>query len=159
MVRKGNNNWLLKYYTIHLTLLGKSTCRQLKRKLTLNKVWTDDFVGEVSIYLITRSFYVQCNFSASFQYIKLRNIFPKASVTTFIKSYISNDCKSMVCVQYEIRAALIYVKGKIVQYIICCIARDVLQKMVGLLKKYGNMQIWAQIERTVQQLKTKDKNL
>ena len=65
----------------------------------------------------------------------------------------------MVCAQYDIRGALMYVKGKIVHYIIYCIARDVLQKMVGLLKKYGNMQIWAQIERTVQQLKSKDKNL
>ena len=111
----------------------------MKRKLTSNKVWTDDFVGEVSIYLMTRPFYVQCNFSASFQYIKLCNFFPKASakigVTTFIKSYSSNDCKSMVCAQYDIRGALMYVKGKIVHYIICCIARDVLQKMVGLLKK------------------------
>ena len=111
----------------------------MKRKLTSKKLWTDDFVGEVSIYLLTRPFYVQCNFSASFQYIKLRNFFPKASakigVTTFIKSYSSNDCKSMVCVQYDIRAVLIYVKGKIVHYIICCIARDALQKMVGLLKK------------------------
>ena len=53
----------------------------------------------------------------------------------FIKSYSSNDCKSMVCVQYDIRTALIYVKGKILHYIICCIARDALQKMVGLLKK------------------------
>jgi hypothetical protein len=88
---------------------------------------------------MTRPFYVQCNFSASFQYIKLRKFFPKASakieVTTFIKSYSSNDCKSMVCVQYDIRAVLIYVKGNIVHYIICCIARDVLQKMVGLLNK------------------------
>ena len=111
----------------------------MKRKLTSNKVWTDDFVGEVSIYLMTRPFYVQCNFSASFQYIKLRNFFPKASakigVTTFIKSYSSNDCKSMVCVQYDIPAVLIYVKGKIVHYRFCCIARDALQKMVGLLKK------------------------
>ena len=78
-------------------------------------------------------------FCASFQYIKLCNFFPKASakigVTMFIKSYSSNDCKSMVCVQCDIRGALIYVKGKIVHYIICCIARDVLQKMVGLLKK------------------------
>ena len=42
----------------------------------------------------------------------------------------------MVCVQYDIRGvAMIDVKGKIVHYIICCIARDVLQKMVGLLKK------------------------
>ena len=99
----------------------------------------DDFVREVSIYLMTRPFYVQCNFSASFQYTKLINFFPKASakigVTTFINSYSSNDCKSMVCVQYDVRAALIYVKGKIVHYIICCIARDVLQKMGGLLKK------------------------
>ena len=99
----------------------------------------DDFVGEVSIYLMTRPFYVQCNFSVIFQYIKLRNFFPKASakigVTAFIKSYSSNDCKSMVCVQYDICGALIYVKGKIVHYIICCIARDALQKMVGLLKK------------------------
>ena len=130
---------MLKYYTIHLILLGKSTCRYLKRKLTSNKVWTDDIVGEVSIYLMTRLFYVQCNFSASFQYIKLRNFFPKASakigVTTFIKSYSSNDCKSMVCVQYDIPAVLIYVKGKIVHYRFCCIARDALQKMVGLLKK------------------------
>ena len=88
---------------------------------------------------MTRPFYVQCNFSASFQYIKLRNFFPKASakigVTTFIKSYSSNDCKSMVCVQYDIRVAFIYVKGEIVHYIIYFIARDVLQKMVGLLKK------------------------
>ena len=53
----------------------------------------------------------------------------------FVKSYSSNDCKSMVCVQYDIRGALMYVKVKIVQYIGCCIARDVLQKMVGLLKK------------------------
>ena len=99
----------------------------------------NDFVREVSIYLMTRPFYVQCNFSASFQYIKLCNFFPKASVkigvTMFIKSYSSNDCKSMVCVQYDIRGALIYAKGKNVHYIICCIARDVLQKMVGLLKK------------------------
>ena len=76
----------------------------------------DDIIGEVCIYLMTRPFYVQCNFSASFQYIKLRNFFPKASakigVTTFIKSYSSNDCKSMVCVQYDIRGALIYVKEK-----------------------------------------------
>ena len=111
----------------------------MKIKLTSNKVWTDDIVREVTIYLMTRPFYVQCNSSASFQFIKLRNLFPKAStkigVTTFIKSYSSDDCKSMVCVQYDIRAALIYVKGKIVHYIICCIARDVLQKMVGLLKK------------------------
>ena len=88
---------------------------------------------------MTRPFYVQCNFSASFQYIKLRNFFPKASakigVTTFIKSDSSNDCKSMVCVQYDIPAVLIYVKGKIVYYRFCCIARDALQKMVGLLKK------------------------
>ena len=41
----------------------------------------------------------------------------------------------MVCVQYDIRGALIYVKGKIVHDIIGCIARDVLQEMVGLLKK------------------------
>ena len=104
-----------------------------------SKLRTDDFVREVSIYLMTRPFYVQCNFSASFQYIKLCNFIPKASakigVTTFIKSYSSNDCKSMVCVQYDIRGALMYVKGKIVHYIICCIASDVLQKMVGLLKK------------------------
>ena len=64
----------------------------------------------------------------------------------------------MVCVYYDIRGALIYVKEKIVHYIICCIARDVLQKMVWLLKKIY-MQIWAQIERIVQQLKSKDKNL
>ena len=111
----------------------------MKRTLTSNTVWTDDIVGEVSIYLMTRLFYVQCNFFASFQYIKLRNFFAKASakigLTTFIKSYSSNDCKYMVCVQYDIRGAFIYVKGKIVHYIICCIARDVLQKMVGLLKK------------------------
>ena len=111
----------------------------IERKLTFNKLWTDDFVGEVSIYLMTRPFYVQCNFGASFQYIKLRYFFPKASgkirVTMFIKSYSSNDCKSVVYVQYDIRAAFIYVKGKIVHYIICCIARDVLQKLVGLLKK------------------------
>ena len=90
----------------------------------------DDFVGEVSIYLMTKPFYVQSNFSANFQYIKVRNFFPKASakigVTTFIKSYSSYDCKSMVCVQYDIRGALMYVKGKIVHYIICCIARDAL---------------------------------
>ena len=82
---------------------------------------------------------VQSHFSASFQYIKLRNFFPKASakigITTFIKSYSINDCKSMVCVQYDITAVLIYVKGKIVHYRFCCIARDALQKMVGLLKK------------------------
>ena len=99
----------------------------------------DDFVEEVSIHLMTRPFYVQCNFSASFQYIKLCNFIPKASakigVTTFIKSYSSNDCKSMVCVQYDIPAVLIYVKGKIVHYKFCCIARDALQKMVGLLNK------------------------
>ena len=77
----------------------------------------------------------------------------------FIKSYSRNDCKSMVCVQYDICAVLVYVKRKIVHYIICCIARDVLQKMVGLLKEICNMQIWAQIERTVQQLKSKDKSL
>ena len=97
------------------------------------------FVGEVTIYLMTRPFYVQCNYNVSFQFIKHRIFFPKASakigVTTFIKSYSSNDCKSMVCVQYDIRGALMYVKGKIVHYIICCIARDVLQKMVGFLKK------------------------
>ena len=79
---------------------------------------------------MTRPFYVQCNFSASFQYIKLCNFIPKASakigVTTFIKSYSSNDCKSMVCVQYDIPAVLIYVKGKIVHYRFCCIARDAL---------------------------------
>ena len=88
---------------------------------------------------MARPFYVQCNFSASFQYIKLCNFIPKASakieVTMFIKSYSSNDCKSMDCVQYDIRGALMYVKGKIVHYIICCIVRDVLQKSVGLLKK------------------------
>ena len=82
---------------------------------------------------------MQCNFSASFQYIKRRNFCSKAlgkiGVTTFIKSYGSNDCKSMVCVQYDIPAVLIYVKGKIVHYRLCCIARDALQKMVGLLKK------------------------
>ena len=130
----------------------------MKRKLTSNKVWTDDFVGEVSIYLMTMPFYVQCNFSASFQYIKLCNFILKSSakigVTTFIKSYSSNDCKSMVCVSYDFPVVLIYVKGKIVHYRFCCIARDALQKMVGLLKK-----IWAQIERTVQQSKSKDKNL
>ena len=99
----------------------------------------DDIVGEVTIYLMPRPFYVQCNSSASFQFIKLRNFFPKASakigVTTFIKSYSSNDFKSMVCVQYDIPAILIYVKGKIVHYRFCCIARDALQKMVGLLNK------------------------
>ena len=130
---------MLKYYTIHLILLGKSTCRYLKRTLTSNKVWTDDIVGEVTIYLMTRPFYVQCNSSARFQFINLSNLFPKASakigVTMFIKSYSSNDCKSMVCVQYDIPAVLIYVKGKIVHYRFCCIARDALQKMVGLLKK------------------------
>ena len=130
---------MLKYYTIPLILLGKLTCRYLKRTLTSNKVWMDDIIGEVNIYLMTTLFYVQCNFSASFQYIKLCNFISKASakigVTTFIMSYSSNDCKSMVCVQYDIRAALIYVRGKIVHYIICCIARDVLQKMVGLLNK------------------------
>ena len=71
--------------------------------------------------------------------MKLCNFIPKArakiGATTFIKSYSSNECKSMVSVQYDIYGALIYVKGKIVHYIICCIARDVLQKMVGLLKK------------------------
>ena len=137
---------MLKYYTIPLILPGKSTCRYLKRTLTSNKVWTDDIVGEVSIYLMTRLVYVQCNFSASFQYIKLRNSYLKAldkiGVTTFIKSYRSNDCKSMVCVQYDIPAILIYVKDKIVYYIWYCIARDVMQKMVALLKnmvrcKYG----------------------
>ena len=57
----------------------------------------------------------------------------------FIKSYSSNDCKSMVCVQDDIRGvALIDVKGKIVHYIIYCIARDVLQKMVGLFRKLGH---------------------
>src|SRR5215216_5184941 len=136
IVRKGNNNWSLKYYTIHLILQGKSTCRYLKRTLTSNKVWTDDIVGEVSIYLMTRLFYVQCNFSASFEYITLRNFYPKAlakiGVTTFIKSYSSNDCKSMVCVQYDVPAVLSFVKGKIVYYRFCCIARDVLQKMLGL---------------------------
>ena len=130
---------MLNYYTIHLILLGKSTCRYLKRKLTSNKVCTDDIVREVSIYLMTRLFYVQCTFSASFQYIKLRNFFPKANakigVTTFIKSYSSNDCKSMVCVQYDIPVVLIYVKGKLVYYRCCCIARDALQKKAGLLNK------------------------
>ena len=130
---------MLKYYTIHLILLGNSTCRYLKTKLSSNKVSMDDIVGEVTIYLMTRPFYVQCNCSASFQFIKHQKFFPKASakigVTMFIKSYSSNDCKSMVCVQYDIHAVWIYVKGKIVHYIIFCIARDVLQKMVGLLKK------------------------
>ena len=64
---------------------------------------------------MTRPFYVECNFGASFQYIKLCNFFPKANakigVNTFIKSDSSNDCKSMVCVQYDIPAVLIYVKG------------------------------------------------
>lgn len=122
-----------------MILLGKLTCIYLKRKLTSNKVWTDDIVGEVSIYLMTRLFYVHYSFSASFQYIKLRNLFPKASakigVTMFIKSYSSNDCKSMVFVHYDIPVVLIYVKGNIVHYRFCCIARDALQKMVGLLKK------------------------
>ena len=96
---------------------------------------------------MTRLFYVQCNFSASFQYIKLRNFFLKASakigVTMFIKSYSSNDCKSMVCVQYDIPAVLIYVKGKIVYYRLCCIAKDMLQKNGRIVKenmvtcKYG----------------------
>ena len=130
---------MLKYYTIHLILLGKSTCRCLKRTLSSNKVRPDDIIGEVSIYLMTRPCYVQCNYSASFQYIKLRNFFPKAGakigVTMFIKSYSSNDCKSMVCAQYDIHGAFMDVKGKIVHYIICCIERDVLQKMVGLLKE------------------------
>ena len=112
---------------------------QILEKKTSNKVWMNDIVGEVSIYLMTRLFYVLCNYSASVQYIKLRNFFPKASakigVTTFIKSYSSNNCKSMVCVQYDIPAVLIYVKRKIVHYRFCCIARDALQKMVGLLKK------------------------
>ena len=130
---------MLKSYRIHLILLGTSTCRYLKRKLTLNKVWTDDIVGEVCIYLMTGTFYVQCNYSANFQYIKLINFFPKDSakigVTTFIKSYSSNNCKSMVCVQYDIPAVLICVERKIVHYRFCCIARDTLQKMVGLLKK------------------------
>ena len=111
---------MLKYHTIPLILMGKSTCKYLERTLTSNKVWTDDIVREVSIYLLTRLFYVQCNFSASFQYIKLGNFCPKAhakiGVTTFIKSYRSNDCKSMVCVQYDIPAVLSYVKGKIVYY-------------------------------------------
>ena len=53
----------------------------------------------------------------------------------FIKSYSSNDCKSMVCVQYGILVVMIYVKGKVVYYRFYCIARDALQKMVGLLKK------------------------
>ena len=84
---------------------------------------------------------------ASFQYIKLRNFCPKVrgkiGVTTFIKSYKSNDCKSMVCVQYDIPAVLIYVKGKIVHYKLCCIARDALQKNGRIVKenmvtcKYG----------------------
>ena len=130
---------MLKYYTIPLILLGKSICRYLNRTLTSNKVWTDDIVREVSIYLMTRLFCVPCNFSASFHYIKLRNFCPKArakiGVTTFIKSYRSNDCKSMVCVNYDIPAVFSYVKGKIVYYRCCCIARDVLQKMVRLLKK------------------------
>ena len=118
----------------------------LEKKISLNKVWTDDIAGEVSIYLMIRLFYVQCNFSASFHYIKLRNFCPKVhakiGVTMFIKSYRSNNCKSMVCVQYDIPIVLSYVKGKIVYYKYCCIARDVLQKMVRLLKnmvrcKYG----------------------
>ena len=82
---------------------------------------------------------MQCNYSARFQFIKLRNFCSKASakigVAMFIKSYSSNDCKSMVCGQYDIPAVLIYVKGKIVHYRFCCIARDALQKMVGSLKK------------------------
>ena len=116
-VRKWNPYWLLKYYTITLILLGKSTCRYLKRTLTWNKVRTDDIVGEVSIYHMTRLFQVQCNFSASFHYIKLRNFCPKArakiGVTMFIKFYRSNDCKSMVCVQYDIPGVFSYVKARL----------------------------------------------
>ena len=111
----------------------------VEKKLTSNKVWTHDFVREVSIYLMTRPFYVRCNSSAGLQFIKLRNFFPKASakigVTMFIKSHSSNDCKSMVCVQYDNPVVLIYVKAKIVHYKFCCIGRGALQKMVGLLKK------------------------
>ena len=125
----------------------------MKRKLTSNKIWADDFFGEVSIYLMTRLFYVQYNFSGSFQYIKLRNFFPKASakigVTMFIKSYSSNNCKSMVCVQYDIPAVLTYVRGNIVYYIFCCIARDALQKMVGSLKNMVTCK-YRKIERTIQ---------
>ena len=110
----------------------------LEKNTYFEQSMADDIVGEVSIYLMTRLFYVQCNFSASFQYIKLINLFPKASakigVTTFIKSYSSSVCKSMVCVEYDILAVLIYVMGKIVHYRFCCIARGALQ-MVGLLKK------------------------
>ena len=87
---------------------------------------------------MTRLFYVQWNFSASFHYIKLRNFYPKAhakiGVTLFINSQRSNDCKSMICVQYDIPVVFIYVKRKIVYYRCCCKERDVLQKMVRLLK-------------------------
>ena len=81
---------------------------------------------------------MQPNFSASFQYIKLRNLCPKArgeiGVSIFIKLYRSNDCKSMVCLQYDIRGVFSYVKAKIVYYRCCCRARDVLQEMIRLLK-------------------------
>jgi hypothetical protein len=64
-------------------------------------------------------------------------------VTMFIKFYRSNDCKSMVCVQYDIPGVFSYVKAKIVYYSCCCKARDVLQEMIRLLKnrvtcKYGS---------------------
>ena len=120
---------------------------QILEKKTYFKQSLDGWYRRGSYHIShDQALYVQCNSSASFQFIKLRNFFPKASakigVTTFIKSYSSNDCKSMVCVPYDIPGVLIYVKGKIVHYRFCCIARDALQKMVGLLKnmvtcKYG----------------------
>ena len=76
----------------------------------------------------------------------------------FIKYYSSNDCKSMVCVQYDIHGALMYVKGK------NCALHNLLHSEGcptenGRIVKEGNMQIWAKIERNVHPLKSKDKNL
>ena len=45
-----------------------------------------NFVGEVSIYLMTRPFYVQCNFSAIFQYIKLCNFIPVVELSRQMSS-------------------------------------------------------------------------
>ena len=110
----------------------------LERTLTSKKVQTDDVVREVSIYHMTRVFYVQFNFSASFQYIKLRYFSPKAffkvGVTIFINFYRNYACKSMVCAQYDIPGVFSYVKAKIQRYSCRCSTRDVLQEMIRLLQ-------------------------
>ena len=110
----------------------------LQRTLTSNIACTENVVGEGSIYRLVRLFQVQLNFSASFQYLKLRNFSPKAflkvGVTIFINFYRNNDCKSMVCAQCDIPGIFSYVKAKIQCYSCRCIARDVLQEMIRLLQ-------------------------